>query len=383
MSPPAPVSSFAPIAPVARLADDAARWLAAGSLGLAERGAEALRLFPTGTGALAALAELRNKGEVFLLVKGVSLLLGIRPDEFPLPLLSLVGRSYQLGPFPALWAVEGLGHDYAQSYWTQGRVPRGLLTVPSDPALPAPSLCMLNAGLGLSFAQHLLDGLAMAPTAAEVHRAVAEIVGLCRDNARPGYLGAAYESLGLVTRLFESPRVTAVDQALRSIAPEVRSYFWHGVGRALYFAPESFLPFSLWPTYGSACREAPDPMARRNAVAGLTWAAVLVNQRQPEILSTLLVEPHGAELAQRGLEDAFVNGVASSIVMRCATTPGAPFIAAFCDYSPASPAGARLWDRLVRRPCTAARRVLYPRLAAANRLGDVFHYQPLELGEWQ
>jgi hypothetical protein len=361
---------------------DGARWLLAGALGLAElgeraaeRGVEALRLSATGTGAIAAAIELRNKGEVFLLVKGVALLIGIRPGEFPLPLPELLARSYGLGPFPALWAVEGLGHDYSQSYWNQGLAPHRLLSSPRTAALPAASLCMLNAGIGLSFADYLIGGLAPAAPAAEVRRVVAEIVGLCRDNARPGYLGAAFESLGLVTRLFHRERVAAVDQALRAVAPEVRSYFWHGAGRALYFSPESFLPFSLWPTYAEACREAPDDMARRNAVAGLTWAAVLVNQRQPWVVSALLVEPHGERLARLGLEDAFVNGVASSVVMRCATTPGAPFIADFCRYRPPSPAAARLWDRLVGRPCDAARRVLYPELAAANRLGEVFHYR--------
>jgi hypothetical protein len=364
---------------------DGVRWLLAGALGLAElgeraaeRGVEALCLTATGTGAIAAAIELQNKGEVFLLVKGVALLIGIRPGEFPLPLPELLARSYGLGPFPALWAVEGLGHDYSQSYWDQGLVPHGLLSSPRTAALPAESLCMLNAGIGLSFADYLIGGLAPAAAAAEVRRVVAEIVGLCRDNARPGYLGAAFESLGLVTRLFHRERVAAVDQALRAVAPEVRSYFWHGAGRALYFAPESFLPFSLWPTYAEACREAPDDLARRNAVAGLTWAAVLVNQRQPWVVSALLVEPHGERLARLGLEDAFVNGVASSVVMRCATTPGAPFIADFCRYRPASPAAARLWDRLVGRPCDAARRVLYPELAAANRLGEVFHYR-----EWR
>jgi hypothetical protein len=369
----------------ASTAANGARWLFSGSLGLAElaeqapgRGAEALQLLATGTGALAGAVELRNKGEVFLLVQGVGLLIGLRPGEFPLPLLELLARSYRLGPFPALWAVEGLGHDYAQSYWDQGLVPRGLLSSPRTAALPDPSLCMLNAGIGLSFAEHLIDGLAPLAPAAEVRRAVAEIVALCRDNARPGYLGAAYESLGLLTRLFHRGRVAAVDQALLAVAPEVRSYFWHGAGRALYFAPESFLPFSLWPAYAEACRMAPDDLARRNAVAGLTWALVLVNQRQPAVVSALLVEPHGAALERLDLADAFVNGVASSVVMRCATTPEAPFIPEFCRYRPSSPAAARLWERLVGRPCDAARRVLYPELAAANRLGEVFHYR-----EWQ
>ena len=75
----------------------------------------------------------------------------------------------------------------------------------------------------------------------------AHFVQLCRDNSRPGYEGAAYESLGLVARFWNSPLVPVVDRVLCKIAPEVLGYFWHGVGRSLNFLPLYAVPGVLSP----------------------------------------------------------------------------------------------------------------------------------------
>jgi hypothetical protein len=343
---------------------------------MAERSAEGLRLILSGSAGLAALREVQNKAEVFVLVREVSEILGI-PQEFPLPLDELLRKAYDLSPFQALWAVEGLGHDYAKSYLDQDIVPRGLLTGPRTWDLPVKSLLMLHAGIGLAFAEYLLDKTGRRTSFEEIRRLVAEDVRLCRENSRPGYLGAAYESLGLVTRLFHGSNLAAsVDRALREVAPEVVGYFWHGVGRAIYFLPQNFLPCSTWQTFEMARREAPDELARLNAVAGTAWAVILVNQRQPEILAELVVGPHGDQLAHDG---AFSNGVASAVIMRADTTPGAPLTQVFLDYRPSRSDArlVRLWDELVRRPAELGLEVYYPIFKAHDALGDLFHYGDL------
>lgn len=340
-----------------RLAGDAVR-----------RSGEGMRVALSGS-TPAAGRELLNKAEVFVLVKQVALLLDL-PDEFPLPIGELVDRAYALGPFAALWAVEGLGHDYTESFWRQGIVPRGLLA--RDRGLPPRSLLMLHAGMGLFFADELLPRNAAAP-AAELRSTVARIVDLCRRNSLAGYLGPALESLGLVSRLFRSAAMAAaVDRALRRVAPEALGFFWHGAGRGLYFLPINFLPCSSWQAFEMAAREAPDERAHRNAVAGLAWAQLLVNERQPEVLWELVVEPHGERLADR----AFVNGIASALIMRQDTTPEAAFQRTFLGFRPAagSAAARRRWDELVRRPGGRAVAVSYPLLRAADRLGEIFRF---------
>jgi hypothetical protein len=354
---------------------DPATWARlAGDMAL--RSAEGFRLMLSGSAGLDALREVANKVEVYALVREVGQILGV-PQTFPLPLHELLRKAYELSPFQTLWAVEGLGHDYGKSYWDQGIIPRGLLTDPRTYDLPAKSLLMLHAGIGLAFAEHLLDGTGRDTPFAEIRRLVAEDVLLCRQNSRQGYLGAAYESLGLVTRLFHGARLAAqVDRALREVAPEVRGFFWHGVGRAIYFLPQNFLPCSTWQTFEMARREAPDEMARLNAVAGTAWAVTLVNQRQPEILANLVVGPHGDQLAPDG---AFSNGLASAVIMRADTTPDAALTQSFLDYRPSRSDVrlVRLWDELVRRPAELALHVYYPIFKANDALGDLFHYGDL------
>jgi hypothetical protein len=345
-------------------------------LDLVQRWTEGMGLLASGgSGACAAFQEVANRGQVFLLVLAGGDLVSA-PSRLPFPLRELVKRAYSLEPFPALWVIEGLGHDYAYGAWQQGAAPRHLLTGEAARRLPEASLLMLHAGIGLGIAEYLLGGLRRDTPPAELHRVIAEILALCRTNSLEGFLGPALESLGLVTRTFHPELVEAVDQTLRQIAPDAVGFFWHGVGRAIYFLAINFLPCSDWQTFDMARRESPDELARLNAFAGLAWAFVLVNQRQPSVLVDVLLRRHGRELARDG---AFANGVASSVIMRFDTTPGAPFIANFCGYQPALEDRqlAEVWDGLVRIPCRQALERFYPVLKAANRLGEVFQYQML------
>jgi len=342
------------------------------ALQVTRRSADGLRLLADGS-ALLAVEELGSKGQVFCLVLNTEEILGV-PAAPPFPLYELLAKAYALEPFPALWAVEGLGNAYGNSFFAQGITPSGILTGPEAAALPPKSLLMMHAGIGLSFAKTRLDALPRGAPFAELRTTVADVVHLCRTNSRPGDLGAAYESIGLVTRSFHPDLTAAVDTALREVAPEVVDHYWHGVGRALYFVPINFLPCSDWEIFESARRTAPDERARLNAVAGAAWGYALVTQRQPAIMADLLVGPHGAQLLADG---AFANGIASSSMMRFDTTPGAHLVEPFLRYRPASPQIAALWDQLVRIPGETALAAYYPVLREKDRLGDIFCYRDL------
>src|SRR5262249_13744050 len=148
-----------------------------------------------------------------------------------------------------------------------------------------------------------------------VRASVRQFLGLCRANCRPGYVGAAQESLGLFARVFRPEGVVpVVDRELAALDADALDYYWHGVGRALYFSPTDFLPFgrSAWEAVEPVRGEAPRERARRNAVAGLAWATTLVNMLRPEVMEGV-VRRLGDTL---GRDDAFASGVSSSIVMR-------------------------------------------------------------------
>jgi hypothetical protein len=319
-----------------------------------------------------AWEELRNKLEVFLLVSELPTILGVDPKTW-VSLPDLVSRAYSLSAFPALWAVEGVGHYYADAYWEKNGQPRGLL-LPDAAPVPEKSLLMLHAGIGLSFADRLLDTVTRESPAYQIHDVVEQFVSLCRDNSREGYLGPAMESLGLVTRDFYPDMVALVDEQLRSIAPELGGYFWHGVGRALYFSRAYFLPI-LRTAWGSIDQEAADSFSQNNVMAGLAWAATVVNMRQPKIMEGVLQ----SYIEHSALADAFSDGVSSSIVMREDTTPGEAFVKAFYEHEPASGNKKliKTWNRTVGGPAIAALRSYYPVLKRRGRLEEIFQYQSL------
>jgi len=97
--------------------------------------------------------------------------------------------------------------------------------------------------------------------------------------------------------------------------------------------------------------------------------------QHPTIMGAFL-EQHSDELL--GL-DASANGVVSSIIMRCDTTPAGPFIREFTDRQPSGPGShlSELWDVHIKTPGINAIDKYYTGLRDHGRLGEVFRYQNL------
>ena len=317
--------------------------------------------------------EFENQLEILLLVPSVESRLGIRAG-CEVPLNELVKRAYHLGAFDALWAIEGLGHYFGNETIRQDPDVEGLLTDPDTLDVPASSLTMLNAGIGLSFAEHALLDVNTRTRFSEVVAAVSRFVGLCQQNATPGYEGAALESLGLVVRTFHPQLVATINDVIDGYRPQISDYFWHGVGRAIYFSPRNLVPCSQI-NWASVADIAPTEQAQRNLIAGLAWAITLVNMRQPTIMAHLL-RTQGEFIVQN---DAFVNGVKSSIIIRHDITPVTAFLCEYCGYQPDPEdlALVALWDSQIRRPCTNAVERDYPVLVRRHSFSEIFRYHPL------
>jgi hypothetical protein len=316
--------------------------------------------------------ELTNKAEVFALVRNLSSILNLREsDLFALP--DLVQKAYARSPFEALWAVEGVGHYYADEYWKRQGPPNGLLAEANLP-VPAKSLLMLHAGMGLCFADRLVGNLTTESTPVEVREALERFVILCRDNSREGYLGAAIESLGIVTRDFYPDLFKTVTQQFGFVAPEFTGFYWHGIGRAIYFSRKFFIPrlFSMWSDVNHEAVAEPD---RLGVMAGLTWAFTLVNMRHPEIIESALQSHDHNSLFGK----AFSNGVCSCIVMRTDTTPDESFVSEFYEHRPSSQTSdlASDWGRRISEPASTAVQDYYPILSRHSALDQVFRHQNL------
>jgi len=336
-----------------------------------------LRVFTSRENTRLALQELKNTYEVFNLVQNASSLLNIPPGGKDFDLSEAIKKAYALGEYPDLWAVEGLGHDYAMTFfpqWGRGQPVRGILTDGRAGALPDKSLTMMHAGLGLAFAQQLMNRITPYSPASDIRSVLHEFVTLVKNNSRQGYEGAAYESLGLLTRFWHSQMVNIVDQRMGEVEPEAVSYFWHGVGRSHLFLPIYFVPGLLSP-WLAVEREAPHELALLNMIAGLAWALTIVNVRQPKIIENFLKY----ELDQVAQPQAFSNGAVSSLIMGIDITPSDVYITEFLKYrpDPSDQRVAQLWEKLVGSPANDGVQRIYPVLKKHRRLGEVFHYQNL------
>jgi len=338
---------------------------------------DTLQVFTSTENARLAWLELKNNYEVFNLVKNVSSLLNIPSEGKDFELRELIAKAYALGEYPDLWAVEGLGHDYAMTFfplWGKGQPVRGMLTDERASVLPEKSLTMMHAGIGLAFAQQLMDRITPYSPGSEIRGVLQEFVTLVRNNSRKGYEGAAYESLGLVTRFWHSQMVNIVDQTLSEVEPETVGYFWHGVGRGHYFLPIYFVPGLLSPWLAIE-HEAPHELAQLNMIAGLAWAMTIVNVRQPKIMENFL-KYHGDRVART---PAFSNGVMSTLIMGIDITPSDVYITSFLQYrpDPSDPRVVELWNNLVGGPANDAVQRIYPVLKKHHCLGEVFRYNDL------
>lgn len=344
-------------------------------LNMMQVSAETLKVLVPGHDSRVVWQEFGNKLAAFELFENVDSVLNLNANS-GIPLSQLVEKTYALETYHSVWATEGLGHYQTEMCWDQTGVPRNLLRESRPDALPARSLTALHAGMGLSLSNRLLKGIGPGSSKKKIRDVLQEFVNLARDNSRPGYVGAAYEAFGLVTRLLYPHLVQIIDGELLEINENQAGYFWHGVGRAIYFTPTNFLPFnnSPWRAVAMAQREPTHETGRLNALAGLVWAMFLVNIRHPEILETLL-KRQGSELSQN---DALSNGVSSAIMIWRDSTDDESFKALF-EHQPKSPdpAVVQLWTDQILQPCESALRRWYPVLKKHDCLGEVFRYQSL------
>jgi hypothetical protein len=337
--------------------------------------ARLISLFIPGREGRLTWVEFKNKFEVFELVQRTSSLLHIG-NSVP-PLSELVQRAYSLEPYPALWGLEGLGKYYTDTFWQRDETPDQILSLNNVGNLPSSSLPMLHAGTGLSLASHIFAPLQNDPhDVPAIEAALRQFLTLCRNNSHSGYRGALIESLGLVLRELYPDLVRPVDRLLWSLDEDAVAYFWHGVGRAIYFSPDNFLPShnASWRAL-KMCEQvaAPHKVAQTNCRAGLAWAVTLVNLRQPEILESLLQQQR-ERLAQ---DDSFASGVAGALIVRYDTTPDDSSLSAFCRHRvDAPPELAESWRRQVSDACQTGLHSTYPRLKAHHKLDHIFRYRP-------
>ena len=230
-------------------------------------------------------------------------------------------RAPASDPYEGLWAAEGRGYAIegeraaAAAAWDELRDVLGRDAGAAD-ALPR------HTGAGLGVASVLLEGSgASVPAVVERFRAAIE------RAAAPRHRPAALENLGLAVRMLRPEALLAFDRHLRESHPDMVDLFWHGAGRGGYFAPSALCSLGGWPSLQRVVREAPDGLARCNAVAGLAWALTLVNGPPPGGGGAAPRQRSATAKATDGSTDdgaAAAHGVASALALwRAVTGDGA------------------------------------------------------------
>ena len=313
-----------------------------------------------------AWQELQNKLEVFSLFEHVDLTLRLPPSG-NLTLAELMARASTLGPYRSVWAIEGIGHYYAECR-RSGKQQQSILQSDRDGSWPTERLAALHAGMGLSFASEVFETTPSHESSANLKNRLQEFLSLCRDNSHEGYLDASCEALGLVTRNLYPHLLLSIDAELTELDDRLVGYFWHGVGRAMYFAPSNFLPTNCapWQAVEIALSEPPHELGRCNALAGVIWSLALVNLRHPKLLELFLkYHPQIAETA------VFDDSLRAALLIWRDSSPHDTLIDALGSHHPSNPDLIDLWTR-VTRACAGASESEYLALKDKNGLGTLF-----------
>ena len=358
-------------------ATDRSRSLLRGTLAALQEGAETLRVLAPSTETQIACREFKNKLEAFEHFQYAYAILDL--EEKPGTIDERVVRVARLDAYRGVWVMEGLGYALAEEWWDDDSPPRGLLRDPQIDALPRASWIPLHTGMGLLIGRRVLgDGAWFGDGAkhGEGKTRLARFIELCNRNARQGYADAMFEALGLIVRNLHPDALADVDAWLRDIAPQRRAVFWHGAGRALYFNLTQSLSGAgvLWRGLEKIRRDAPDALARLNALAGLSWALSLVNIRHPEVVEIFLRD-YGDRLTERE-QRAFSNGVASATTLWFDAVGRDPYLERFVGHQ-ADPYQAELqrrWRTWIAEPCEASYGA-YEALLQGDGPGRLFHYE--------
>jgi hypothetical protein len=318
----------------------------------------------------------KNTRYIYVIVRNNPNLLGI-PKEGQFDLSTFIRKAYGIGAFENIWSVEGLGHVYSQRTWqlkwNASDEARGILTEGQALCLPDKSLTMMHAGLGLCLAESIMKRLTPDSGFGEIEVVLSAFIELCNNNARPGYIGCALESLGLVTRCFNYQVVDQVQQVLARLDPTAWEFFWRGAGRAIYFAPAHLVPPFSSP-WIAAEREAPNEQVHEILRAGLAWPANIVNMQYPAIFEDLIRRYGILPENQR----AIAHGVAASTTMAMDITPDHPVVKAYLDHVPEDPDIHQLWEMLVRGPVRKSVHRYQPVLSKHRMMDQVFRFQDLD-----
>lgn len=292
------------------------------------RSSEFARLLFPGHENPTALQEFKNKIEVFSLFEYVDELL---PPVAERSLNRMIQSIGSLDTFSSIWAMEGIGHYYTEKIFSVIRFPEHLLSSEAVGNLPENTYIPLHAGMGLSLSRKCLENINGAASDEEIVELINYYIELCRKNSKSGYAGIMFETMGLITRNLYPHLLLRIDRGLKQFDKDYSEYFWHGAGRAMYFAPTGLASFwdENWSSIQAVKNEPPHNSGQLNALTGWLFALTLVNIRQPEIVAACL-KAHQHLFAN---PETAAEGISAGLLVWQYSAAETSYIDAFLSYA--------------------------------------------------
>lgn len=320
---------------------------------MAQASAGLMRYLP-GPGLLTDWKEIDNKLEAFRLFQYPEQEVGDPLRE------GAIAMALRLPDFRGIWVLEGIGHERALHR-----------PAAKSEILPDRTGVSVHAGLGTALAERLLAGLGSKPTPAELRATISDFSAAARQGSRPDWEFAALEPLGLVVRGLYPELLRAFPAAMDN-DDEMKALFWHGAGRCSYFAPSSFIPLpgSHERLLKTGIEDAPDELARLNMMAGLVWAAILVNLPHPKVAVSF------AEACEAmNLRDGFRNGLVSALMAWQHMAPlDKQLLRIYLSPEPPVKTSKQLWTSWIVEPARRAMEDIFPGLNRAGKIGHLYRY---------
>ena len=186
-------------------------------------------------------------------------------------------RLLALDPYVGLWRLEGLGYAYGHTLDALPRLPFESNDLPMAAKMP------ILTGAALALARRFWGR--SDSTDRDLIDSARRHAELCQHWAPAGTGWMLFEATGFVAHQLMPLRFGALAEAAAALGTSSRAAFHHGVGRALYLSLRGLFD-ARHPLARAAAMQ--DPTARRNAIAGVVWAATLSHLRHPDQLESLL-----------------------------------------------------------------------------------------------
>jgi predicted unusual protein kinase regulating ubiquinone biosynthesis (AarF/ABC1/UbiB family) len=208
-------------------------------------------------------------------------------------------------PYYALWAMEGWGFSIARGNSDVQKNKMGS-SLEVTFSVETHDWAAVLVGQSLACARQLLLREPLS-----ISSVVSSFLEACSLRCPPSCAGVAAEALGFAVRTLRPDSEQDVATALAEQCRVFLPFFWHGVGRAIYFLFPRILEenSARWISLTRAIVGIESSLAKNNLLAGFAWPLFLVNIRHPEILAHFLSE-HGVGLLH---EDGFVHGMSTAI----------------------------------------------------------------------